>query len=312
MKPLVIYHGQCKDGFCSAWVFHRKHGDNVEFHEGFYGQPPPDVTDREVTLVDFCYPRDVMQAIASRCAALTVLDHHKTAAAAMAGFGQWLREHHPALEVQVTFDMDRSGARLAWDYCFPTTTDAPWLVDYVQDRDLWRHALPDSKAINAYISTMEFSFDLWDETYDLFPHVKGMGPARLPAELGRAILSKTEQYVREVSKNAMRIQAGAWNVPIVNAPQVDVSELQHALCEGEPFSIAWWQRADGMYQYSLRSREGSTDVSLFAKAMGGGGHKHAAGFVAPKPPGPGNLGNLGLDVAPGQVTTAVLTPPWVG
>ncbi len=293
-KPLVLYHAACKDGFCSAWVFHLKLGDDADFVAVNYGQPPPNVKGRYVIMVDFCYSRDVMEQIVADCNSLVVLDHHKTAEAALEGFEQWALASDKAgfgmTPVKVTFDMDRSGARLAWDYCYPDEHTAPWIVSYVQDRDLWRHELHDSMAVNAYISTMQFDFDLWDETYALFARVDG-----ILIELGKAVLAKTEQYVREVSKNALRIQAGAWNVPIVNAPQVDVSELQHALCEGEPFSIAWWQRSDGMYQYSLRSREGATDVSLFAKAMGGGGHKHAAGFVAPKPPGPGNLGNLGLN-----------------
>jgi nanoRNase/pAp phosphatase (c-di-AMP/oligoRNAs hydrolase) len=48
--------------------------------------------------------------------------------------------------------------------------------------------------------------------------------------------------------------------------------------------MSWWQRADGKFQYSLRSRnhlkegDDSFDVSELAKLMGGGGHKNAAGF----------------------------------
>lgn len=302
-KPLVIYHGQCKDGFCSAWVFHRKYGDDVEFFEGFYGQPPPDVTGRDVVMVDFCYPRDVMEAMVGKPRELVVLDHHKTAAAAMEGFEAWAAEAKGDTDISINFNMDKSGAMLAWDHCFPTVPvpgfpdGVPWIVQYVQDRDLWRHQLPDSMAVNAYISTMEFSFDLWDETFDLFKRVDGV-----MVELGKAVLAKTEQYVREVRKNALRIRAFGYTVPIVNAPQVDVSELGHALCEGEPFSIAWWQRSDGLYQYSLRSREDGMDVSVFAKIMAGGGHKHAAGFMAPKPPpasiprmGLSDLGTLGLN-----------------
>lgn len=74
-------------------------------------------------------------------------------------------------------------------------------------------------------------------------------------------------------------EAAGQDVPLVNAPQIDVSELGSCLANGEPFAVAWWQRADGMFVYSLRSQEPSkVDVSAVAKAFGGGGHARAAGF----------------------------------
>ncbi|HEY6554426.1 MAG TPA: phosphohydrolase, partial [Vicinamibacteria bacterium] len=44
-----------------------------------------------------------------------------------------------------------------------------------------------------------------------------------------------------------------------------------------PFVVGWWRRADGLFQYSLRSR-GEFDVSAVAMGYGGGGHRNAAGF----------------------------------
>lgn len=44
-----------------------------------------------------------------------------------------------------------------------------------------------------------------------------------------------------------------------------------------PVALGWWQRFDGKFQFSLRSR-GDIDVSEIAKKFGGGGHKNAAGF----------------------------------
>ena len=70
------------------------------------------------------------------------------------------------------------------------------------------------------------------------------------------------------------------NIPIVNICQVDCSEVLHELCvsyPSPPFSMYWFKRADGMYQYGLRSI-GDFDVSTVAKLFGGGGHKNASGF----------------------------------
>ena len=46
---------------------------------------------------------------------------------------------------------------------------------------------------------------------------------------------------------------------------------------GEPFAASYYDVKDGRI-YSLRSQPEGIDVSEIAKAMGGGGHKHAAGF----------------------------------
>lgn len=70
----VIYHKNCADGFGAAWCFWRKYGTKAEYFGGVYNRPPPDVTGKEVYLVDFSYPIDVVQQMlrdaARRCATL--------------------------------------------------------------------------------------------------------------------------------------------------------------------------------------------------------------------------------------------------
>ena len=261
---LCIYHGACRDGFCAAWVVHRVH-PKADFFAGFYGQPPPDVTGRAVVLVDFSYPRDVLEDMASKAASLLILDHHKTAEEALRGFADGKQN------ASTVFDMHRSGAGLAWDYFF-SGAPRPWLVDYVEDRDLWRHRLDDSKTINAWLALLPFDFAPWD--------MAAQAELDVAREGGSAALMKTEQYVREVAKNARAVRFRGYSTRIVNAPQVDISELLDELARQSPdlaFVMGWWQRADRVFQYSLRSR-GDFDVSELARQFGGGGHKNAAGF----------------------------------
>ena len=66
-RPLVIYHGGCRDGFCSAWVAHRALSARMpDFHSGYYGQPPPleQAAGRDVYVIDFTYPLDQMKQLA--------------------------------------------------------------------------------------------------------------------------------------------------------------------------------------------------------------------------------------------------------
>ncbi len=254
--PLVIYHGQCRDGFCAAWVARRALAE-AEFYPAAHGQTPPDVAGREVYVLDFSYPRSTMDRMAEEANSLTVIDHHKTAEEALRG------------APYATFDMNRSGAGMAWDFFFPGRS-RPWMVDYVEDRDLWRYRLPDSRSVNAYLSVLAFDFTVWDvEARD--------GDIDTATRLGAVVESKTGQYVREVAKNAYRTEFEGHQALVVNAPQVDISELLEHLAMAAPISIGWWRRADGLISYGLRSR-GDVDVSAIAKKYGGGGHAQAAGF----------------------------------
>lgn len=303
--PLVIVHGSCRDGFCAAWVARRKLPE-AEIVHAYYGKEPPDVRGRDVVLIDFSYPRATLLAMRRDCESLLILDHHKSAAAdlvedhtrdAITSIAGWTNlswgrhcetvalDHLENAEDQIyaLFDMERSGAGLAWDFFFPGEP-RPWLVDYVEDRDLWRHKLPDSIEVNAYIGVMPFDFAHWDAVAAEFQALD-------IAIRGALVVRKVAQYVAEASKNLRWCAVAGYRVPVVNAPQVDISELlDHVLAGGfsgrfadgtevhsMPFAVGWWQRFDGKFQFSLRSR-GDFDVSALAKQFGGGGHKNAAGF----------------------------------
>ncbi len=276
-KPLVIYHGNCLDGFTAAWVMRgwlahwppfvgnapSDVGMDAEFFAAYYAPQServelPDVTGRIVWMVDFCTRREQLLELKAAAAELTVLDHHKTAQAACEGLDF------------CTFDMERSGAMLAWDYCFPGKM-APWLVQYAQDRDLWRFALEQSREVNAFLQSAHMSFDWWDSIDRM--------SVDAAAERGRGALDYIERYVREMKLQARRVTfAGHDDIPVVNAPYLSVSELAGALAEDAVFAVAWFQNSSGTYTYSLRSR-GDFDVSALAQQFGGGGHKNAAGFT---------------------------------
>lgn len=260
--PLVIYHANCWDGFCAAWVARRYLGD-IEAVPAHYGSSPPDVRDRIVYVLDFSYPREVMLAMHAAAASLLVLDHHATAKAALDGLPF------------CTFADDRSGGRMAWDH-FAGHTPRPWLVDYTEDRDLWRHALPASREINAALRSWSLAFATWDTLESVALDIlTGQGEAILRAE---------RQIVDAHVRNAGRMALLGYNVPVVNATTL-VSEIAGQLATGEPFAVCYFDRHDGKRQWSLRSAPDGVDVSEIAQSFGGGGHTHAAGFETDLPAG---------------------------
>ena len=302
-RPLVIYHGNCADGFTAAWAVYNRLGASAEYYAATHGNRPPDVAGMDVIMVDFCYKRDVLDAMAKEAASILVLDHHKTAEADLEGIQQpeptWedhLRAVHKQDPLQMTlgpyvralFDMERSGAGLAWDY-FNPDKHRPALVNYVEDRDLWRFYLPHSREVNAFIFAHEYK---WQDWYDL-DEALGLGaPAEIQrvADKGAAIEKKHHKDVRElVEATRRKMVIGGQLVPVANIPYTLVSDAGHLMCLGideglagswiPPFAACYWDTPEGRV-FSLRS-DGRTDVSEVAKSYGGGGHAKAAGFRMP-------------------------------
>lgn len=280
---MVIYHGNCADGFTAAWVAHQVLGDEgVEYVPGFYGKEPPDVTGKHVLMVDFSYKRDVLTEMAALPGTtLTILDHHKSAAADLADFirplvdPEQLFDHtdfEGAYPIQAQFDMERSGAKMAWDYFHPGET-APDLVGYVQDRDLWRFDLIASREVAAWLFSFDYTWANWDDAaYKVQEHLSNV------REEGLAINRKHDKDIRELLEvNTFEVIISGHRVKVANLPYTMSSDAAHILAEDRPFGACFFIRADGKYIWSFRSTDTGVDVSEIAASFGGGGHSRAAG-----------------------------------
>ena len=268
MSRVVIFHGHCDDGFGAAWAAWRALGDtDTRYVPAFYGNAPPEVgSEDEVFVLDFSYPRDVLLALRARCASLRVLDHHRSAQEDLAGL-EW-----------ATFDLDKSGAMLAWEHWHPGVEPPP-MIQYIQDRDLWRFRLPLSREVSAWLRSYPMEFRQWirladDLKYEFLE----------AAQSGEAILRFQVAQVEVMCQQAIWLDLSGHRVPVVNATAF-FSEVGERLLELHPdatFACYYLDRADGRRQWALRSRPGF-DVSAVAKEFGGGGHPQAAGFTKPAP-----------------------------
>lgn len=273
-KPAIcIYHGNCADGFTAAWAVRRKLGEaQVEYFPGVYGNPPPDVKGRAVIMVDFSYKHDVMQKIIDEAGSLLVLDHHVSAR-------QELGAIRPNGYTEIHFDMERSGAMMAWNHFFHNEP-VPRLVQYVQDRDLWKFELPASREVAAYVSSWPYAWEQWTMMHQLMEVPDEF--ERIIAE-GTAILRKQRKDIAELlDVNTRWIEMAGSVIPVANMPYTLASDAAHELCKRfEPaFAACYFDRKD-CRQFSLRSLNDGADVSKIARSYGGGGHVHAAGFQMP-------------------------------
>ena len=254
---MVLYHAECSDGFGAAWAIWKRF-PGARFIPVKHGHPPPGgLASQRVVIVDFSYARPILESMASETKNLLVLDHHITAEEALAGLPY------------TYFDQNKSGAVLAWEWAHGS--QAPWLLRYIQDKDLWKWALPGSREINAALASYPFDFQLWDR----------FSQSTLEQE-GRAILRYERELVSKLAGQAVMVEFQGEIVPSVQSA-ILTSQIGERLSMDHPFCLIWHER-DGRRFFSMRSREDGTDVGSIAASFGGGGHTHAAGFSVPLGP----------------------------
>ena len=261
-RPLVVYHADCIDGFTAAYAAWVRLRDQAEYVPAHYGDKPVEEVDgREVYLLDFSYPRAVIEELRRRAARVMVIDHHQTAAANLEGLEDCI------------FDQEHSGAYLAWRYFHPERPPMPDLVLAVEDRDLWRFQLPETAEVHAGLGTLPRTFESWAQVaFDL-------GVAVVP---GRVALCYEQALIETLLKKRSEIVLDGHKTWAVNSP-VLISELGEAVANlpgnHAPMGVVYSIVGDQV-RVSLRS-VGDFDVSAIAARRGGGGHRNAAGCEVP-------------------------------
>ena len=258
----VLYHGNCTDGFTAAWAAWKKFRDKAEYVPLRYGLPiPVELKDKDVFFLDFVPDEvDIIRGLVEMNRSVVGIDHHISSTDKMGLF----TEH--------VFDLNRSGAFLAWDYFHPDKK-MPSMVGYVQDEDLYRWKVPGSKEITTYISMLDYDFSVWDETASAIETPEGKNKY---LEQGRLLLNFKETLVEEIIGYSYSVEFEGYKVLAVDSV-LFATEIGNQLCRiNPPFGIIWHEDGD-MVKISLRS-DGSVDVSEIARKYGGGGHRAAAGF----------------------------------
>lgn len=270
MKPLIISHATCLDGAGAALAAYMRFGEDAEYRFAQPGGAPPpadDLRGRDVYVLDLSYPRAVLLQMRETATRVVVIDHHATAQADLFGLDD------------TVFDMEASGAVLAWHYFHDNPAEAPELIRMIEDRDLWRWKLDGSREVNDAIDARGARTNFRILVEPLLSWTLGWRE-RLVAE-GKAIGHYKQTLVMQLCSNAREVildhiiglAALATNTPVLQ------SEVGGELAiRRPPLGIAWYQDSAGLYRVSLRSSSPNCDVAEMAKARGGGGHRAAAAF----------------------------------
>jgi len=260
-NPLIVFHAPCPDGFGAAYAAWRRFGDKADYVGADHGAYPVlDVQGRDVFVLDFSFPRAQLEAMRQAARSLVILDHHVTAQEDLAAFPGAL------------FDMDKSGARLAWEYFHPGEP-VPKLVAYVEDRDLWNWSLPESSDFLAYLDTLPFDFKVWDD-------LARVRDDELLAILtiGRHMNAKFDNLAAIMAKEAEPVRFCGILGAKLNAPGVFTSKVGELLYTANGTFALVWRIEKGRLCVGLRARKNTVDVAEMARRFGGGGHSAASGF----------------------------------
>jgi nanoRNase/pAp phosphatase (c-di-AMP/oligoRNAs hydrolase) len=165
---------------------------------------------------------------------------------------------------------------LAWKY-LNANEEPPLLLNHIQDRDLWRFKLPNTREIQANLFSYEYDFELWNKLmYADQAELLKMTVA------GAAIERKHHKDIAELVKVCKRrMMIAGMDVPVASLPYTLSSDAGHLMAEGELFAACYWD-TPATRIFSLRSTDSGLDVGAIATIYGGGGHVRAAGFSVPR------------------------------
>lgn len=295
MKPLIIYHASCTDGFGAAYAAWNRFGDDAEYVPMHYGTITAPVNligmfgdtfaDRYVFILDFSFPKEVMEWLFANSKGVTWLDHHKTAFEMWCPDGEreFFQEYEIALHrnTYITLDNNKSGAMLAWEY-FHQDTAPPMVIKHIDDRDRWQFKLRGSREIHLALQAEQpWTFDQWAA----LAHPDNYGGL---FSTGSALLKDQIQKVQHSAKKGTPVkipvtlpdlfEGASVEGLVVNTPTF-ISEVGHELAvKSGTFGLVWYYDGEsGRANCSLRSN-GDYDVSAIAKLFSGGGHRNASGF----------------------------------
>jgi oligoribonuclease NrnB/cAMP/cGMP phosphodiesterase (DHH superfamily) len=286
----ILFHAKkvnpfrpCMDGLFAAyaaklWAEEREH--DFELVPAVYGEPPK-LSLKEgdmIYLLDLTYPGPVLMEW-SETTQVIVLDHHKGAMNDLQGL---------STAILTEFDMNRSGAVIAWEHFHDTPI--PELFKYVQDRDLWRKELPSCDLVSLGLSEYLYELTLEECMIEIESLLRLGNPIKALRTIGEYVQGEVDAAIVHACTTYQEKSVLGYTVPFFVCrtqrefqAYSDIGNALATLRPDLPFAVV--QTGDG---WALRSN--GFDVSLAAKILGGGGHQCASGTKAELPYWIVNLG----------------------
>jgi uncharacterized protein len=261
-RTVVLYHGNCPDGFGGAYAAWKKLGDSAEYIPLFRDvEPPTGFAGTHLYFIDFTYPLEIMQQYVEEAASVTVLDHHEGVEEVITKMPEY------------RFTSDHSGAVIAWKFFHPEE-DVPLMLQYVEQGDLYKFGLPDTEQILTYLYSRAQTFVEWQA---LEGQIADDASRAHIAELGRSYAEHKNILVEQIMSVAELVTFEGHTCYLASCSKQFTSPVGNKLSQKlPPFALIASVHSWGL-RVSLRS-DGTADVSEIARKYGGNGHPYAAAF----------------------------------
>lgn len=285
----MVFHFPCLDGLTAAWLAARSIAPAPALVPFAHGEPPPEVAGfATVFVLDVSFSPETLRAWGGVNGRVILLDHHVSAERALAGSGLLCpldltlrRVCDPSFRgVSASLDMSRSGAGLAAlaAAAYGMAEVVPDVVWDVEDRDLWRWTIPSSREV---CETLRVGVDGMDafRAFVEMDRLVGAGRDAL-VSAGSELVAERARRVVELVSGVFFTRVAGFEVPCVDVGSSglgsDVGAELLARFPEAPFAA--FVSSSSPLRVGLRSEDGRVDVSEVAAALGGGGHRNAAGF----------------------------------
>lgn len=275
-ETVLVYHDTCLDGTASAWAVKKAFTlvgmeNQITYFPDQYNEyriNPNDVLGKNLLIVDFSYPKEIMTKLIEVAHSVTVIDHHD---------GQTKGEIEALLksgEIYGEHDTSRAGCHITWDFFFES--EPPALLAHVADGDLYKFALENTRDVLSAVYAGGFSIDNFEKMLD--------SDVETLSVTGAAINdARMREITEHVSQSMFWMDIKGHVVPVVFAPNGWRNQTCELMYEALniPFAVNIDRRGNGL-KLSFRSKKGvGINVVDVAESFNGSGHKHAAGgFVS--------------------------------
>lgn len=269
-----LYDGHDMDGIASAYVVWTMYKEQMVYIPVTYGEDiPEEVKNRNIGVIyilDFRYPIETLRKLQERAHYVFLIDHHKSTEEELKS---WDVLHGAGEKIIV---QGNAACVLTWRYLYPET-DPPLLLQYIEDRDLWKWKLERSREVSAALSAKEPTFETIQKY--IVGNIHGINDLIIE---GGVVLTYQNKIVKDLVAHAVINDDDGGNRCAVINSCIFQSELGELMCKtyDVDYAIIYFDSHETNKRiFSLRSSvDSGFDVSVIAVRKGGGGHFHAAGY----------------------------------
>lgn len=285
---IVIHHNKDLDGFSSGAICKLRYPD-AKLIGWDYKDPIPDLEqfkDQDIIMIDISFPTDVIKQLVEIANHLTIIDHHISFAK---DFYRDIQndvysETMTACEVikpklRYVYQLGIAACEIGWNYLFPDKP-IPYAITLLGRYDTWRQKEGDWEG-----ETLPFQYYMRTvcTSAETFPVKAFTAESVLEisrgVEAGKLILKYQEQQdMLACERSAFEAFIDGKQVICLNTRAFSSNTLKSVYNPLKHSFMVGFEFTGDKWSVSLRSDKEDVDVSLIAKARGGGGHKAAAGF----------------------------------